>query len=100
MIRAIIRLETIQIVMIEECHLEVETSMDRIIGEGCNMLIIIEMTLGVEILGKHKIIEVTIMEVDIETIIEMTILEEVEIGLGKDSIQVILERMIEAVVVD
>ena len=40
------------------------------------------------------------MEVDIEAIIEMTALEEVELGLGKDSIQVILEGMIEAVVVD
>ena len=35
---------------------------------------------------------------DIEITIEMTILEEVELGLGKDSIQVTLEWMIKAVV--
>ena len=32
---------------------------------------------------------------DIEETIQMTILEEVEVGLGKDNIQVILEGMIE-----
>ena len=37
---------------------------------------------------------------DIEVIIQLTALEEVEIGLGKDNMQVILERMIEMVVVD
>ena len=58
------------------------------------------MTLGEEILGKQKIMEVSIIEVDIEAIIEMTILEEVEVGLGKDSIQVILEGMTKAVVAD
>ena len=49
--------------------------MDKIIEEGCNMLIIIEMTLGQEILEKCKIIEVSIIEVDIEASIEKTILE-------------------------
>ena len=44
--------------------------------------------------------EVSIIEVDIEAIIEMTILEEVEVGLVKDSIQIILEGIIKAVVVD
>ena len=86
--------------MIREWHLGVELCMDRIIDEGCNMLIIIEMTLGEKILGKHKIIEVSIIEVDIETIIEMKILEVVEVGLGEDNTQVILEGMIRAVVVD
>ena len=56
------------------------------------MLIIIEMTLGEEILGKHKNTEFIIIEVDVEVTTEMTILEEVEVGLGKDNIQVILER--------
>ena len=60
--------------------------MDRIIEEACSMLIIIEMTLEEKIVEKCKIIEVRIIEVDIETTIEMTILEEVEIGLEKDSI--------------
>ena len=50
------------------------------------MLIIIEMTLGEEIVGKHKIIEVSIIEVDIKTILEMTISEEAEVGPGRDSI--------------
>ena len=56
------------------------------------------MTLGEEILGIHKIVEVRIIEVGIETTIEMTILEEVEVGLGKDNTQVIFEGMIEAIV--
>ena len=98
MIKAIIRIDTGKIVVIGEYHLGVELSMDRIIEEDCNMLIIIEMTLGEEILGKCKIMEVSIIEVVIEAIIEMTALEEVEVGLGKDSIQVILEGIIEAVV--
>ena len=38
------------------------------------------------------------LEVDIEVTIEMKTLEEVEVGLEKDSIQVILEEMIKAVV--
>ena len=48
MIKAIIRIDTDQIVVIGECHLGVELGMDRIIEEGCNMLIIIEMALGEE----------------------------------------------------
>ena len=40
-----------------------------------------------------------ILEVDIEEILEMTTLEEVEVGLGTDNIQVILEEMTEVVVV-
>ena len=34
-----------------------------------------------------------------EVIIEITILEEVEVGLGKDNIQIILEGMIEVIAV-
>ena len=44
--------------------------------------------------------KVCIIEVDIKAIIEMTALEEVDIGLGEDSIQITLEGMIEAVVLD
>ena len=73
--------------------------MDRIIEKCHNMLITIEMTSGEEILEGHKIIEVKILEVDIVVVIEMTILEEVGVGLRKDNIQVILDRMIEAVAV-
>ena len=35
---------------------------------------------------------------DVETTIEMTVLEELEVGPGKDNIQVTLEGMIEAVI--
>ena len=73
--------------------------MDKTIEEGHNMLIPIEMILGEKILEKHKIIEVRILEVYIEVIIETTTLEEVEVGLGKDNIQIILEGMTEAVAV-
>ena len=41
------------------------------------------MTLGEETLERCKIIEVRIIEVDIETTMEMTIMEELEVGLGK-----------------
>ena len=44
--------------------------------------------------------ELSIIKVDIEAIIETTTLEEVEVGVGKDSIHVILEGMIKAVVID
>ena len=70
MIKANIKIDTGQIVEIGECHLEVELSMDRIIEECCNMITIIEVTLGEEILEEHKIIEVKIFEVDIEVTIK------------------------------
>ena len=50
------------------------------------------------ILEECKVIEVKLLEVDIEVTIEMKTLDEVEVGLGKDSIQVILEEMIKPVV--
>ena len=97
----------------EECHLEVEVAMyrimDRIIEQDCSILTVIEMTLVEEILEKCKIIEVRIIEVDIETtaeitieitvetITETTILEEIEVCPGKDNTHVTLEGMIEAV---
>ena len=99
MIRVIIRIDTDQIVEIGECHLEIELSMYRIIEEGHNMLRIIEMTLEEEISEECRITEVRILEVYIEVTIEMTIMEEVEVSLGKDNNQVILEGMIEVVVV-
>ena len=85
---------------IGECHLGVELSIDRIIEEGSLMLIVIEMTKGEKILEECKIIEVKILEVDIEATIEMTTSEEVEVGLWKDNIHVILEGIIEAAVID
>ena len=62
------------------------------------MFIIIDMTLGETILEICKVIEVKILEIDIEEIIEMTILEEVEVGLEKDNTQVILIEVTEVVV--
>ena len=101
MIRIIIKIGIGQIADIEGYHLEVEVSMNKIIGEDHVMLIIIEMTIIIEktILEKHKITEVKILQMDIEGIIEMITLEEVEIGLGKDNIQVILAGMTEIVIV-
>ena len=58
------------------------------------------MTLGEKILEEQKIIEVKILQVDIEVIIVMITLEEVEVDLGRDNIQVILDGMIEVGVVD
>ena len=98
MIKANIKIDTDNTVEIEECYTVVELSIDRIIEEGSNMITVIEMTLGEEILEEHKIIEVKISEVDIKVTIEMKTLEEVEVDLEKDSIQVILEEMIKAIV--
>ena len=98
MTRVIIKIDIDLIVEIEGHHSEVEVSTDRIIGEDHNMSILIEMAFGEAILEKCKIIVVKILEVYIEVIIEMTTLEEVEVGLGKDNIQVILAEMLEVVV--
>ena len=99
------RPETDLTVVTEECHLEVEVSMDRIIEEYHSILTVIEMTLGEEIIGRHKFIEIRIIEVDvemttkttIETITEITVKEEVEVCLGREDTQVILKGMIEVV---
>ena len=47
----------------------------------------------------YRIIEVKMLKVDIKVIIEMTALEEVEVGLGKDNIGVILVEMTEVVAI-
>ena len=52
MIKVIIRIDTDQTVEIEECHIEVDLSIE----EGCNTITNIEVTLGEEILEKYKII--------------------------------------------
>ena len=57
-------------------------------------------TLREKILEDYKIIEAKILGVDIKVIIEMRTLGGVEVGLGKDNIQVILEGMTEAVGLD
>ena len=84
MIRVIIKIGIDQIAEAEGHHSVVEVSMDRIIGEDHAMSIIIEMILGETILEKCKITEVKILAMDIEGIIEMTTLEEVEVGPGKE----------------
>ena len=86
MIKVIIRIDTDQIVEIGENHLGIELNMERIIEEGCDMLIIIEMALGEVILGKYQFIEVKSLEVDIEVTMEMKTVEEVEVDLKKDNI--------------
>ena len=89
MIKVIIRIDRVQIMEIGECHLGVEVSMDRIIEKGCNMLTIMEMTLGEDILEECRIIQVKILEMDKEVTIEMTTLKEVEVDLEKGNIEVI-----------
>ena len=85
-LRVIIKGDTHQIVETEGYQSEVEDSTDRIIEENCNMLIIIEITLG-EIISEGicipqiKTTEVRLLEVTIEVTIEMITLEEVEVGL-------------------
>ena len=83
---------------IGEYHIEVELSTDKIIEEGHSMIKITEAILGEEILEEYKITEVRILEVDIEVTLATTIMEEVEVGLEKDSIWVTLGEMIEAAV--
>ena len=87
-----------QTVVIRECHVEVEPSVEKIIEEGHSMIKIREVTLGKEILEEYQIIEVKILGVDIEVTLGMTVLEEVAVGLEKDSIQVMLGGMIEVTV--
>ena len=69
--------------------------MDKIIGEDHVISIIIEITFEETILEKCRVTEVRSLEQGIEEIIEMATLEEVEVGPGKDNIQVILEGMTE-----
>ena len=74
--------------------------MDRNIEEGHIMLIAYRNDFRRDNFRETcKIIEVRNLEVDIEVIIKTTTLEEVEVGLGKDNIQVILQRMTEAVAI-
>ena len=67
--------------------------MDSIIGEDHVMSITIEMTSEKTILERHKIKEITSLEVDKEGIIETIVFKGVEVDLGKYSIQVISVEM-------
>ena len=62
------------------------------------MVKITEVILGKDILEKYKIKDVKILEMDIEVALGTTILEDIAVGLEKDSIQVTLGGMIEATV--
>ena len=64
------------------------------------MLTIIAMMLGEEILEEYQNYRGQNFGVDIEVAMKMTTLEEVDVDLEKDNIQLILEGMTEAVVVD
>ena len=92
MIKIDIKIGIDQIAEIGECHIGAEVSVDKTIEEGHSMIKIIELTLEEKILEEHKIIEVRILEVDIEVTLETITLEEVEVGLEKDSIQVTSEK--------
>ena len=78
-----------QTVAIREYHIEVELSMDK--NRGMSQY---DQNYRGDFrkgkLEEHKITEVRILEVDIEVALGMIILEEVEVGLEKDSIQVTL----------
>ena len=98
MIRIDTKIGIDQTVAIGECHLEVELSMDKIFEEGCSMIKIIEVILGKAILEECKIIEFKILEVGIEVTLGTLTLEEVEVGIEKDSTQATLGEMREAAV--
>ena len=98
MIKKDFKMDIDETVEIGECHAQVELSMDKIMEEGCSMIKIMDVTPGKEILEEHKITEVRILVVDTEVILGMITLVEVEVGLEKDSSQVTLGEMIEAVV--
>ena len=84
--------------VIGKCHIEVELISDKIIEEGHSMIKIREEVSGKATLEEYTIIEVRILQVAIEVTLGMIILEEIEVGLEKDSFQVTLGEMIEAVV--
>ena len=62
MIKIDIKIDTDQAVEISRCHIEVELSMDKTIGEGHSLIKIIEVILGQEILEECRIIEGRILE--------------------------------------
>ena len=66
LIRIDIKVGIDQTVVIGECYIEVELSMDKVIEEGHTMIKITEVILEKESLEEHKIIEVKILEEDIE----------------------------------
>ena len=92
-IRIDIKIGIDQTVVIGECHTKGELSMDKIIEEGHSMIKITKVILRKEILEECKM-----TELDIEEALGLVILEEVVVGLEKDSIQVTLGEMIEPTV--
>ena len=102
MVRGIFKIDIGQIVETEEYCSVVEYSMDKIteIDQGTIRIIevILEEEISEGICNQIRIIEVKIIEADIEENIEMVIMKEVEVGLGRHSVQIIPEGMIEVVV--
>ena len=72
-------------------------NMNRITETDQGIIRIIEVILEEEIL-EGIFSEIRIIEMDTEEIIEMIIMKEVEVGLGIDSIPIILEGVIEIIV--
>ena len=100
MVREFIKIDIGQIVEKGEYHSVVEYNMDRITETDQGIIRTIGVNLEVEILEEFfvhfRIIEVKIIEVDTEEIIEIIIMKEIEVGLGIDSILIIIKGMIEA----
>ena len=102
MVKGIIKIDIGQIVETEEYCSLVEYSMDRITQTDQGIIGTVEVILEEEISklisSQIRIIEIKIIEVATEELIETIILKEVEVGLGKDSILIIFEGMIEVIV--
>ena len=80
-------------------HTKVDVSMDKVIEEDHIMSITIAVTIEWTIFRNMQNYRGQDFRDDIEEIIKMIILEEGEVGLGKDNIQIISEGMIVVVVV-
>ena len=102
MVTGIIKIDIGQIVEIEEYHSVVEYNMDRVTETDQGIIrpveVILEEEISEGICDQIRIIEIKIIQGDIEENIETRIIKEVEVGLGIDSIPIILEGMIEVMV--
>ena len=101
MVRRIIKIDIGQIVETEEYLSLVEYSMDRTTDRPrYNQNYRGDFRRGNfrENFDQIRIIEIKIIEVGIEEIIEMIIMKEIEVGLGKDSILTTLEGILEVIV--
>ena len=97
MIGKIIKIDIGKIVEVGEYHSVIGYNMDRITKTGQGIGRIIEVIIEEEIL-EGICNQIRIIKMDTEDIIEMIIMKEVEVGPGKDNIQILTEGMIEVVV--